>query len=101
MSDDHDMLIRVDTHLDNLCKQICKIEKTTDDIYVKIDEQKDFCLERQNKNFEMLDKRPKWNIILWLFGGIFFCILMLGGFMLDNRSSINTYHPPIVTSDTN
>lgn len=98
MTEDHDLLIRVDTHLDALCKQVCKIEKNTNDMHIKLDEQKEFCLERQTKNFEMLDRRPKWNIILWIFGGVFLCILMLGGMMLDNKQSIQKYHPQEATS---
>lgn len=98
MSEDHDLLIRVDTHLGNLGKQICKIERTTDDIYKQLDEQKDNCAEIQRKNFDMLDKRPKFSLILWLFGGVFFCLLMLGGFIFDNRNTINEYHPTVTQS---
>lgn len=95
---EHDTLIKVEANLSNLCKQVCKIERTTDSIWLKIDEQKDNCTEIQRKNFEMLDKRPKWNIICWLFGGVFFCLLMLGGFILDNRTTINVYHPQVTQS---
>lgn len=95
---DHDLLIKVETHLCDLCRKLDKIDKTTDDIYEKIDEQKDTCAEVQRNNFDMLDKRPRWNIVLWLFGGVFVCLLMLGGFIFDNRNTINTYHPKVTQS---
>jgi len=46
---------------------------------------------KQNDCQKMFDERPKLPLILWLFGGVFACLLMIGTMLYTINNSINNH----------
>ena len=71
-SKDHDMLIAVNTNVENLCKKLDKFEENTksrfDSVESKIDSKNTYCMERATDCFSIFVKsKTFWTISIALF----------------------------------
>jgi hypothetical protein len=75
---------KIKQKLDDLCvgnaSEHKEIKQTQNDIYNKIDVNK-------TEVYQALNNRPRWNVIMWLLGGVFASLLIVASMLynVDNR----------------
>jgi len=53
-----------------------EIKTTQNDIYDKLDGNK-------TEVYKALNNRPRWNVVMWLLGGVFAAIMIIGGMVYN------------------
>jgi len=97
---EHDAIVELTVHVESLCKRtekyyeenkethkeiIAKLDKSTDDLYNKMDSQKDVYADRItdcNKNF------TRWRVFQWVIGFVIAGLMVIGGVAYNNHTKI-------------
>ena len=82
------ILAQIEQKLDDLCQHNAnehkELKSTINDIYKKVDEDK-------TEVYRALNNRPRWNVIMWLLGGVFASLIIIGSFMYDIDNKIEKH----------
>lgn len=96
---DHNMVVTNNAKLDIMCKQMCKLEANdekilakldtvTNDLYNKVDDQKDVCIEREGNCSKTFVSN---SIFRWIVTGIVGGMLTIGGFSYWTRHDLDIH----------
>jgi len=81
-------LAQIEQKLNDLCvsntAEHVELKGTTNDIYKVVDENK-------SEMYKALNNRPRWSVVMWLIGGVFGCIAIIGTLMwhLDRKLEVH------------
>jgi hypothetical protein len=82
------VLTRVEQKLNDMCvsntREHKEIKDNLKDIVLKVDTDK-------TEVYKALNNRPKWSVTMWLIGGIFTVLLLIGTFMYKIDTNIENH----------
>lgn len=81
-------LAKIEQKLNDMCGSNTREHKEIKDTQINIWEKIDV---NKTEVYQALNNRPRWNVIMWLMGGIFTCLLFIGGFTYATKERLNKH----------
>ena len=90
---------KIEQKLNDMCSSNTKehdqirnqIQHNLDQVEIKMIDKNGQAQVRQLECRKMFDSRPKMPLMLWLFGGVFACLIIIGGLIFEVRNVVEVH----------